>query len=396
MTNIKIKRLSLENFKCHDSLVLDFNGNNASIYGDNATGKSSIYDALTWLLFGNQTFSGPLNVEEGKLMVGARPYTWFRFTVKGVLDQVFFMQEVGLFNAQGERQNLNISAVNPPELYNYAEDKGDYLSNSIDYRTLLLGQAVVATTKSIYYWRKEGFWISGLFDGTLDNLWRSAVSRDTAKPTADSNWIPIVFRLPEGADVVSSCDVVTGRKDAMGQAVTAFSLEGSCDGENWVALLDKTTDDFSNMTKNKWVSNNVSFPSADGKHIPAEGWRFVGHEPAAGSQLQNVSAVNVAPGATLKAVGQVALNCLTIDAARGNGVVDGFDFAEEGTLQIVSGSAGLRQFTAPLLLANLPEGALARLKKWKVAVNGVRTAASVSYADGVVTVTRPGGVIVLR
>ena len=55
MTEIKIKRLSLENFKCHDQLTLTFNGGNASIYGDNASGKTSIYDALTWLLFGKDS-----------------------------------------------------------------------------------------------------------------------------------------------------------------------------------------------------------------------------------------------------------------------------------------------------------------------------------------------------
>ena len=52
MTEIRIKQLCLENFKCHKHLQLDFEGGNASIYGDNASGKTSIYDALTWLLFG--------------------------------------------------------------------------------------------------------------------------------------------------------------------------------------------------------------------------------------------------------------------------------------------------------------------------------------------------------
>ena len=51
MTEIKIKRLMLENFKCHKHLELHMEGRNASIYGDNATGKTSIYDALVWLLF---------------------------------------------------------------------------------------------------------------------------------------------------------------------------------------------------------------------------------------------------------------------------------------------------------------------------------------------------------
>lgn len=71
MTEIKIKRLSLENFKCHRSLSLCFEGltpgigiYNASIYGDNATGKTSIYDSLTWLLFGKDSQgNGEKNIE---------------------------------------------------------------------------------------------------------------------------------------------------------------------------------------------------------------------------------------------------------------------------------------------------------------------------------------------
>ena len=64
MTDIRIKRLALENFKCHRNLVLDLNGGNASIYGDNATGKTSVYDALTWLLFGKDSHgNGEKNIE---------------------------------------------------------------------------------------------------------------------------------------------------------------------------------------------------------------------------------------------------------------------------------------------------------------------------------------------
>ena len=64
MTEIKIKRLVLENFKCHKSLRLDFEGCNASVYGDNASGKTSIYDALTWLLFGKDSQgNGEKNIE---------------------------------------------------------------------------------------------------------------------------------------------------------------------------------------------------------------------------------------------------------------------------------------------------------------------------------------------
>ena len=55
MTRIQIDRLKLENFKCHRNLELVFSGQNVAIYGDNAAGKTSVYDALTWLLFGKDS-----------------------------------------------------------------------------------------------------------------------------------------------------------------------------------------------------------------------------------------------------------------------------------------------------------------------------------------------------
>ena len=64
MTEIKIMRLVIENFKCHRHLELIFEGRNATIYGDNAAGKTSVYDALTWLLFGKDSAgNGEKNID---------------------------------------------------------------------------------------------------------------------------------------------------------------------------------------------------------------------------------------------------------------------------------------------------------------------------------------------
>lgn len=64
MKEIKINRLTLENFKCHRLLNLVLDGQPVSIYGDNATGKTSIYDALTWLLFGKDSMgNGEKNID---------------------------------------------------------------------------------------------------------------------------------------------------------------------------------------------------------------------------------------------------------------------------------------------------------------------------------------------
>lgn len=50
MNKIKLKNLVLKNFKGIKSLTLDFD-KTTNIYGDNGTGKTSIFDAFTWLLF---------------------------------------------------------------------------------------------------------------------------------------------------------------------------------------------------------------------------------------------------------------------------------------------------------------------------------------------------------
>ena len=64
MKSVKIIRLTLENFKCHRLLNLRLDGANATIYGDNAAGKTSVYDALTWLLFGKDSAgNGEKNIE---------------------------------------------------------------------------------------------------------------------------------------------------------------------------------------------------------------------------------------------------------------------------------------------------------------------------------------------
>lgn len=52
---MKLQALQLRNFKGIQELSLDLNGQNTSIFGMNATGKTSIFDAVNWLLFGKDS-----------------------------------------------------------------------------------------------------------------------------------------------------------------------------------------------------------------------------------------------------------------------------------------------------------------------------------------------------
>jgi len=51
MRKIKLSKLKLRNFKGIRDLEIDFNGNDTRVYGDNGTGKTTVFDAFVWLLF---------------------------------------------------------------------------------------------------------------------------------------------------------------------------------------------------------------------------------------------------------------------------------------------------------------------------------------------------------
>ena len=48
---MKIQKLIIKNFKGIENLEINFDGKNAVISGDNAVGKSTIADAICWILF---------------------------------------------------------------------------------------------------------------------------------------------------------------------------------------------------------------------------------------------------------------------------------------------------------------------------------------------------------
>ena len=54
MKNIQIKKMALTNFKGLRNQEITFE-QNTNIYGANGTGKTTIFDAFTWMLFGKDS-----------------------------------------------------------------------------------------------------------------------------------------------------------------------------------------------------------------------------------------------------------------------------------------------------------------------------------------------------
>lgn len=88
MKDIRLNILILDNFKGVTHYELQLDGQSADVFGDNASGKTTLYDALTWVLFGKDSKGSskfdikPLNAD-GTVRRGAMPTVQAELEVDG-------------------------------------------------------------------------------------------------------------------------------------------------------------------------------------------------------------------------------------------------------------------------------------------------------------------------
>ena len=97
-TKILLERITLENFKGCAARTFDFGGRNVTIYGANGAGKSTVYHALTWLLF--DKIAG----DDGKVMTA--PDVKPQNDAGEVLDHAAVTSVEAVFNVDGAEIKL--------------------------------------------------------------------------------------------------------------------------------------------------------------------------------------------------------------------------------------------------------------------------------------------------
>tara|TARA_Y100000310_G_scaffold339915_1_gene434093 strand:+ start:274 stop:2235 length:1962 start_codon:yes stop_codon:yes gene_type:complete len=82
---MRLKKLHLKNFKGIPEFTLEAQPGNTEIWGDNATGKTTIFDGFTWLLFGKDSL-GSAKFEIKSLDLKGEAAHGLEHTVEAVLD----------------------------------------------------------------------------------------------------------------------------------------------------------------------------------------------------------------------------------------------------------------------------------------------------------------------
>ena len=402
-------------------LTLDGESDVESVLSDVADGTSGSVGiakdgAGTWTLAGTNTFTGPIAVNNGKLILRglAGKFSWFKWTIRerrqadaqGITGKTqgagVQIGEFGLFDAANARVGVNL-AFNDPKRLKVAEyakmdtDKCIYDYDNVPY----------------YELRDAGRELTNAFDGNAGTFWGIIIYDPTTvgagktkreivpTPGDPTTWTPVVMRLDPGAKEVASYDLTSpgtggGNSHKCGEGVLpkSWKLEGSVDGVNWYVVHD--------ITDAPWPQDpGKSYPwlkggqEAHGKDLSTHtgGWPINGSTNAVTVVYNNP--VSVAAGATLEAEGLVRLGSLKVDAKNGAGTIRGFVLADEGTLE-VEHLSDASTTTLPGTY-DLADGELEKVENWDISADGKsKPGWSASVRNGQITINKPGLTVIIR
>lgn len=128
---MKIKSISLQNFKGCKNATYTFDGKNVTVCGANGSGKTTIFDAFTWLLFGKDSLDNakfeirPLD-KDGKQIDNVEIYVAATLEIDGKEVELKKTQKQNWVKKRGTQNPVLQGNVNEYEIDGYPRSEKDY------------------------------------------------------------------------------------------------------------------------------------------------------------------------------------------------------------------------------------------------------------------------------
>ena len=129
--NAIIKEISLQNFKGHKEATYTFDGKNTTVSGANGSGKTTIFDAFTWLLFGKDSLDNakfeirPLD-KDGKQIDNVEICVAATLEIDGKEVELKKTQRQNWVKKRGTQNPVLQGNVNEYEIDGYPRSEKDY------------------------------------------------------------------------------------------------------------------------------------------------------------------------------------------------------------------------------------------------------------------------------
>ncbi|MFS8541495.1 MAG: ATP-binding protein, partial [Tissierellales bacterium] len=143
MNEIKLLELTLRNFKGIRQFTLSPNGLNANVYGDNATGKTTLMDAFLWLLFDKDSQnSSNFNIktldQDGNVIHGLEHEVTAKLSIDGKVVELQKIYKEKWTKKRGEAERTLTGHITDYYINGVPKKKTEYesyLNNIIDENT---------------------------------------------------------------------------------------------------------------------------------------------------------------------------------------------------------------------------------------------------------------------